>query len=139
MLKIIFDTNTLISAIGWRGLPYQTLIRAIQSPNIQVFITQTIYDELEENFEKEKLKKYYPYYKNFKNNILDEIIILENNENKIEDEDFIPGIKDREIYRTARANNIDIIVTGDKPFLNSGVSGVQIIDIKHFFQEIIQD
>lgn len=117
---MLIDTNVLISAaLSATGTPFQAYIKAASYPNRGLICEQNV-DEMKRIF-----------YKKFPNRLaaLDKflsvaLMTLElvtiptdacNLENQIRD------VKDRPILRAAIRAKADILLTGDKDFLESGV------------------
>ena len=54
---------------------------------------------------------------------------------EVPDESKIRDVKDRPILRAAQLTNVDILLTGDKDFLESGVTNPKIIDPSFFINQ----
>jgi len=54
-VKVVLDTNTLVSAIGWAGTPHR-LLRACIQGKLELFISPALIDELSLVITRPKLK-----------------------------------------------------------------------------------
>lgn len=54
-MKVVLDTNTLVSAIGWSSTPYR-LLRACIQGKLELFISPALIDELSLVITRPKLK-----------------------------------------------------------------------------------
>ena len=133
LMRILIDTNVLISAaLNPEGVPYQAYAKAASYPN-QGFICEQNICEMKRIF----LKKF-PTHLDALDHFLslafltlkripippDKLIL----ENKIRD------VKDRPILRAAIHANIDILLTGDKDFLESGIKSPLILTPSSFLK-----
>ena len=117
MLKIILDTNTLISAFFWDGNEAE-LLRKIEQKKVSLFISQEILKELENVLDRPKFKEIINKTKITKEQIIEKIIALSNVVigNKL----FINICRDSEdnkILECAEITKADYIVSGDRDLL----------------------
>ena len=128
---VFIDTNILISsALNVGSTPYRAFIKAVPFPNRGIVCEQNI-EELYRIFDKK-----FPV----KKPLLDQFLTLSRNvievvptpikENK--EENKIRDIKDRPILRAAINANADILLTGDKDFLESGIVKPKIMTASQF-------
>ena len=128
---VFIDTNILISsALNVGSTPYRAFIKAVTFPNRGIVCEQNI-EELYRIFDKK-----FPV----KKPLLDQFLTLSRNvievvptpikENK--EENKIRDIKDRPILRAAINANADILLTGDKDFLESGIVKPKIMTASQF-------
>lgn len=117
---IFVDSNVLISAVlNPNGIPYKAFTKAVTLPNKAVICQQNV-DEIKRVFEQK-----FPNKLNALNLFLTttyeelEIVPVPNEETTIENK--IRDISDRPIIRAALKVNADIILTGDKDFLEAGL------------------
>ena len=119
-MRILIDTNVLISAaLNAAGTPFQAYVKATSYPNHGLICEQNI------NEMKYIFKKKFPHRLTSLNGFLSislltlEIVPIPDKENKAEEQ--IRDSKDRPILRAAIEARADILLTGDKDFLESGV------------------
>lgn len=125
-MRILIDTNVLISAaLSANGVPFQAYIKAVTYPNHGLVCEQNI-DEMKRIF-----------YKKFPNRLaaLDkflsvalltlELVKIPTREDNLEM--IIRDVDDRPILRAAIEAKVDILLTGDKDFLESGIENPRIM------------
>ena len=123
-MRILIDTNILISAmLNPNGAPYQAYLKAVTYPNHAIICDQNI----------EELKRIF-------NNALDRFLSVASLSIEIvqvpveEDssESLIRDFNDRPILRAAIFAKADILLTGDKDFLESGIVTPKIMTALEF-------
>lgn len=132
-MRILIDTNVLISAaLSANGVPFQAYIKAVTYPNHGLVCEQNI-DEMKRIF-----------YKKFPNRLaaLDkflsvalltlELVKVPTREDNLEMK--IRDVDDRPILRTAIEAKVDILLTGDKDFLESGIENPRIMTPAEFLK-----
>lgn len=132
-MKVLIDTNILISAaLSNKGTPYQAFIKAVSYPNHGLVCEQNI-DEMRRIFNRK-----FPQKLQALDNFLSlALLTLEVVPIPIESyvfEETIRDVNDRPILRAALYAKADIILTGDKDFLESGLTNPQIISAADFVQ-----
>lgn len=130
-MKVLIDTNILISAaLSDKGTPYQAFIKAVSYPNHGLVCEQNI-DEMRRIFNRK-----FPQKLQALDNFLSlALLTLEVVPIPIESyvfEETIRDVNDRPILRAALYAKADIILTGDKDFLESGLTNPQIISAADF-------
>lgn len=133
-MRILIDTNVLISAaLSANGVPFQAYIKAVTYPNHGLVCEQNI-DEMKRIF-----------YKKFPNRLaaLDkflsvalltlELVKIPTREDNLEMK--IRDVDDRPILRAAIEAKVDILLTGDKDFLESGIENPRIMTPADFLRE----
>ena len=125
-MRVLIDTNILISAaLNADGVPFQAYIKAASYPNRGLICEQNI-DEMKRIFNKK-----FPNHLSSLNTFLSaalltlELIPIPAKENKSESQ--IRDRKDRPILRAAMYAKADIILTGDKDFLESGLKKPRVL------------
>lgn len=119
-MRVLIDTNVLISAaLSANGVPYQAYVKAVTYPNHGLICEQNV-DEMKRIFNKK-----------FPNRLaaLDRFLLVALLTMELvpipTDEDIaelqIRDVKDRPILRAAMKAGADVLVTGDKDFLESGL------------------
>lgn len=123
-MRVMIDTNILISSILGHGTPFQAYVKAVSYPNQGVICSQIV-DEMRRIFNR-KFPKKIPAMERFLTMALQTLELVQIPETKFEQESSIRDVKDRTILRAAIAAHVDIILTGDRDFLESGLSHPQI-------------
>ena len=130
-MRVLIDTNILISAaLNADGVPFQAYIKAASYPNRGLICEQNI-DEMKRIFNKK-----FPNHLSSLNEFLSaalptlELIPIPAKENKSESQ--IRDKKDRPILRAAIYAKADVILTGDKDFLESGLKKPRVLTPAEF-------
>lgn len=130
-MKILIDTNIFISAaLSSQGTPFKAYVKAVSYPNYGIVCEQNI-DELRRIFNRKfpsKLKA----LEEFLSLALPAIQIVPTPDIENEKEASIRDVMDRPILRAAINANADIILTGDKDFLESGITDPRIMTAAEF-------
>ena len=134
-MRCLIDTNILISAALFpASVPAQAFMKAVVPPNSPVVCDYSI-DEMRRVFNR-KFPHKLPDFERFLSALalsveivttpLEEIEGYGNEEKKIRD------LNDRPIYRAAIFAEIDCILTGDKDFLDSGITKPKMVTAADF-------
>jgi putative PIN family toxin of toxin-antitoxin system len=130
-LRVFLDTNILISAALWpKSIPWQAYEKAIAPPNVAIICEYTI-DELFDVFNR-KFPDKIPLLESFLArayiwaNIVDTPVALTTTKGNLRDPN------DEPILLAAVESHADVLVTGDKDFLESGVTDPTIITATEF-------
>lgn len=133
-MRIFLDTNILVSAIlNNLGHPYKAYKKAVNPPN-KAFICDQNLEELRRVF-KLKFPDKIPALEKFISTAISEIKVIPVPPSHHSSEDKIRDIDDRPILRAAIKAKVEIIITGDKDFLESKVTTPKIITAAQFIQE----
>lgn len=128
-MKVLIDTNILISAaLSNKGKPYQ----AFSYPYRGLVCEQNI-DELRRIFNR-KFPKKLQALDNFLSLALLTLEVVPTPIETYTSEEMIRDANDRPILRAALYAKVDIILTGDKDFLESGLKNPQIMSAAEFIQ-----
>ena len=132
-MRVLVDTNVLVSAFLARGMPSLALIKATTSPCRGLIAEQSI-DELERVFNR-KFPKRLPLLHEFLSETLPtlELVPIPAIENEAEAQ--IRDASDRPILRAALAANADVLLTGDKDFLEAGLTGLEVLTPAQFMRD----
>ena len=125
-MKILIDTNVLISALVFRGRPRTLLIRLLEEEQ-ELFVSSYIDQEF-----RRKLRQKWPDRMERILEVYEEIAfpILESTHEtrgELRDANDIPILSDA-IY-----HDIDIILTGDKDFLDAGLVRPKAMSVSMLF------
>ena len=132
-MRILIDTNILISAaLNSHGTPYKAYLKAVTYPNKGIICDQNI-EELWRIFNRKfptkisMLEKFLAYS-------LSVIEVVTTPEIEEDAEKLIRDVKDRPILRAALNAKADVLLTGDKDFLESGVTDPKIMTAAEFLE-----
>lgn len=130
-MKILIDTNILISAaLSSKGTPYRAFIKAVSYPNHGLVCEQNI-DEMRRIFNR-KFPRKIPALEAFLSLALLTLEVVTTPVEKHSSEEKIRDVSDRPILRAAIHAKADILLTGDKDFLESGLHSPQIMTAANF-------
>ncbi|MFH1053574.1 MAG: putative toxin-antitoxin system toxin component, PIN family [Candidatus Woesearchaeota archaeon] len=136
MLKIVLDTNVIISAFFWKGNEYE-LFKLIEQGKAQLFISQEIIDELEDVLNRPKLQEVIKQ----SNQTVDEMIKKVISLGKIVETKMLPenivksDKKDDKFIECALSAKADVIVSGDNHLLDlKKYENTMILRVKEVFE-----
>ena len=119
-MRCVIDTNVIISAgLFPKSIPALALEKSF-SPPYSAIISDYTLNELNRVID-EKFPDKVPDYKLFLERLLPNIEQIITPVDIIEDEGKVRDFDDRPILRAAVAANADMIITGDKDLLESGI------------------
>jgi len=131
MTRVLVDTNILVSAIlNSHGVPTQAYKKAIESPYQTLICEQTL-EELRRVFNR-KFPQKIPLLERFIATMLPAVEIVPVPTESYIDETEIRDTDDRPILRAAIKARVNILVTGDKDFLESSITNPQIMTAAQF-------
>ena len=134
-MKVLIDTNILISAaLSNNGIPYQAFVKAVSYPNHGMICEQNI-DEMRRIFNR-KFPTKIQALESFLSLALLTLKIVPTPMEEQELESKIRDINDRPILRAAISAGVDILLTGDKDFIESGIFNPKIMAATEFVNEI---
>lgn len=120
-MRVMLDTNVLVSAaLNADGLPYLAFRKAVEYPN-QGLVCEQIIRETRRVFNK-KMPHLLTRLEDFFSEALPDLEPVPIPTNEIADELRIRDAKDRPILRAAIGAQADVLVTGDRDFLESGLT-----------------
>ena len=130
-MKVFIDTNILISAaLSNEGIPYQAFVKAVSYPNHGMVCEQNI-DEIRRIFNRKFPNKIQALEAFLSLALLTlEVVSVPVEEYDLEKK--IRDVNDRPILRSAIHAGADILVTGDKDFLESGIHNPQVMTATDF-------
>jgi putative PIN family toxin of toxin-antitoxin system len=130
-VKVFIDSNVLISAArNPNGKPFLAFLKAVTFPNVGVICDQNI-DEIRRIFNR-KFPNQIPLLEHFLAEALPFLLVVSTPTDELDDEEKIRDVSDRPLLRAAIAAGADIMITGDKDFLESGVSVPRVMTIAEF-------
>ena len=130
-MRVLIDTNVLISAaLSANSVPYQAYVKAASYPNHGLICEQNV-DEMKRIFNKKFPKRLAALDKFLSIALLTlELVPIPTDENISESQ--IRDADDRPILRAAIEAKADILLTGDKDFLESGLKNPIVITPAEF-------
>lgn len=119
-MRVLIDTNVLISAaLSANGVPYQAYVKAVTYPNHGLICEQNV-DEMKRIFNKKFPNRLAALDRFLSVALLTmELVPIPTDEDIAEVQ--IRDVKDRPILRAAMKARADVLLTGDKDFLESGL------------------
>lgn len=132
-MRVLIDTNILISAaLSSRGTPYRAFLKAVTYPNKGIVSDQNI-EELRRIFNRRFPQKI-SLLEHFLSIALLVLEVVPTPIEEIEKESIIRDVVDRPILRAAINAKVDVLLTGDKDFIESGVSNPRIMTVAEFIE-----
>lgn len=130
-MKVLIDTNILISAaLSQNGTPFKAYVKAVTYPYAGIICEQNI-DELRRIFNR-KFPSKISVLDEFLSLALTVLEIVPTPDLETDSESKIRDAMDRPILRAAINANADYILTGDKDFLESGITNPKIVTASDF-------
>ena len=125
-MRVLIDTNVLISAaLNADGVPFQAYKKASSYPNKGLICEQNV-DEMKRIFNKKFPTKLSALDK-FLSMALLTLELIPVPELEAQEESQIRDVNDRPILRAAIWARADILLTGDRDFLEAGLNKPQIM------------
>ena len=130
-MRVLIDTNILISAaLSSDGTPYRAFVKAVSYPNHGMVCVQNI-DEMRRIFNR-KFPKKIQALETFLSLALLTLEVVQTPIEEHSSEEKIRDVKDRPILRAAIYAEADILLTGYKDFLESGLQTPKIMTAADF-------
>lgn len=132
-MRILIDTNILVSAaLNSKGTPYKAFLKAVTYPNKGIVCDQNI-EELRRIFNRKFPQKIF-LLEHFLSIALLALEVVSTPTEETEAESHIRDVADRPILRAAINAKVDILLTGDKDFLESGIINPRILTAAEFVE-----
>jgi len=136
-MRCLVDTNILVSAALFpNSVPARAFIKALTPPHTAVVCDYSI-DEMRRVYNR-KFPHKLPDFESFLSMLMLSVEIvstpMKEIEGSAEGEKKIRDLNDRPIYRAAISAGVDAILTGDKDFLESGITFPQMLTAVGFVQ-----
>ncbi len=132
MIRVVVDTNIIISSVFWRGAPYEIIKRGILE-EYQIVTSAEILDEVVD-----KLRNKFQFPEDGIQQFIDILLTychLVGSTNKFH---ITRDKKDNKIIECAFDGKADCIVTGDSDLLDlKEFGGIRIITAKKFLEEML--
>ena len=131
-MRVFIDTNILISCIVWpNSKPTQAFFNAVYGYRNTAIICEYSVEELHRVFRR-RFSAYISDMEDFLNDHMFFLEIVPVPETPYESEQLIRDENDRPILRAAMSAEADILLTGDKDFLASGIMNPRIMNASEF-------
>lgn len=130
-MKIMLDTNILISAALFPDGKAASAYKKAIMPPFEPIVCDYIIAELQRKFS-QKFPDRITTLESFLAAARLRIVIVPTPNTQKQEERLIRDVKDRPILRAAISSNAELLLTGDKDFLEASVSGLKIIGIPEF-------
>ncbi|MCM1385839.1 MAG: putative toxin-antitoxin system toxin component, PIN family [Bacillus sp. (in: Bacteria)] len=135
-MKILIDSNILILAVyNPRGTPYKAFLKAVAYPNKGIICEQNV-KEVHRIFRRKFPDKLYSLER-FLLSALMAMELVDMPETEIDDEQMIRDPSDRPILRAAVKAHADILLTGDKDFLEANITNLKVMTASDFLNSNI--
>lgn len=132
-MRVLIDTNVLISAaLSANGTPFQAYVKAASYPNHGLICEQNV-DEMKRIFNK-KFPQHLTALDKFLSVALLTLEVVPIPTQESASETQIRDVNDRSILRAAIDAKADVLLTGDKDFLESGVKSPAIMTPAEFLK-----
>ncbi len=132
-MRVMLDTNIFVSAVLFpKGVVSRALTKALLPP-YQPVVCDYVLEELKRIFI-EKFPERTTELGEFLRWALPVFEVVDTPDCTCGEELFIRDENDRSILRAALANDVDILLTGDKDFLESSVIYPKIISVNTFLE-----
>lgn len=129
-MRILIDTNILISSVLGHGTPFKAYIKAVTYPNQGIVCEQNVH-EIRRIFNR-KFPKRVPDMEKFLSLALQTLELVRVPNAPVLQEQAIRDENDRPILRAAIKAQADIILTGDKDFLESELEKPRMVTAAEF-------
>ena len=133
-MKVLFDANVLFPAwLYLTGVCAKAFNKAVDNKQISIVVCTHSAEEFL-NVCNRKSSDNMEEIQTFLSYMLSKVKLIRTppESERIPEEDLIRDVKDRPLLRAAVAANVDMIVTGDKDFLESGLTQPKIISPADF-------
>lgn len=132
-MRVLIDTNVLISAaLNANSVPFQAYVKAASYPNRGLICEQNV-DEMKRIFNK-KFPNRLAALDKFLSVALLTLELVPVPTDEIVSETQIRDVNDRPILRSAIHAKADVLLTGDKDFLESGLETPMIMTPAEFLK-----
>ena len=136
MVKAVYDTNIIVSALIGRGFPFIALLLVLTG-NIQLVVTESLFQEYEEVLRR-------PKFRNLRQDISAVLSTIRRYATLVIPDDTITKITiddpDNRVLECAVAGKVDYIVTGNtKHFSFEEFMDIKVVSPKEFIHLIASD
>ena len=134
-MRLLIDTNILISAALFPdSVPAKAFTKAVSPPHYTVVCDYSL-DEMRRVFNRKFPHRLGDFERFVSSLTLAVVIVLTpDREESVEGENAIRDVSDRPIFRAAVNAKVDAIITGDKDFLESGITKPKCLTAAEFLK-----
>lgn len=137
-MRLILDTNVLVSANIQKGHPYFTVDRVFADPNLELCISDELFAEYVEVLNREKFAKF-PNFHARAQTMLSDVEIYGVKFTPKTKVDLITDEPDNRLLELAETCGADYLVTGNtNDFTMTQYKGTKIVSPKEFFEILSQ-
>lgn len=133
-MRLILDTNVLVSALIQRNYPYFIVDRILADDNLQLCLSDQLFSEYVEVLSRDKFSRFPDFH--FRAQAL--LVDLESRAKRFSPSvrlDIISDLADNRLLELAEACRADYLVTGNtNDFTLTEHKGTQIVSPKEFFE-----
>lgn len=131
MIRVVVDTNIIISSVFWRGSPYEVVLKGVLR-EYQLVTSTAILDETAD-----RLRNKFRFPERGIHRLVDILLTYSHLTEPSSRFDVVRDKKDNKILECAFDGKTDYIVTGDTDLLYiKEFKGIKIITAKEFLDEI---
>jgi putative PIN family toxin of toxin-antitoxin system len=135
-MRVLIDTNVLVSAAYLSGsVPFRAFAKAVNPPHQGLICKQSLI-ELRRVWEK-KFPDRADALERFISVMLASVELVAVPSDALPEEAKVRDTDDRTILRAARKARADILLTGDKDFLESGITDPNIMTASEFLKAAV--
>ena len=118
-MRLVLDTNVVLSALLWRGTPYRLLTASHASSTVQLFSSRALLAELADVLTRASLSHRFTQLGKSANEVLDDYVAVI----ALADPRSVPRVvptdsDDDQVVACALAAQADLIVSGDRDLLD---------------------
>ena len=137
-MRIVLDTNVVLSALLWRGTPHQLLTAIGQQPSVQLNSSAALLDELADVLTRPSATKRLAVIGKTAREVLSDYVeVLELVEPTTVPRVVLGDPDDDQVLAVALAAHADLIVSGDSDLLNiASYEGIPIVTVAQAVQRI---
>jgi len=137
-IKVVLDTNVLVSALISTGLPNKVVFDCVIGRNIPICLSQAILDEYENVLMRPKFAKFSNFRTNAKR-LLPKLVRVAEFYEPVIKLDFIKDESDNRFLELAVSAKANFIITGNtNDFTFPEYEGIQIVSPKFFYENYCQ-
>lgn len=137
-MRIVLDTNVVVSALLWRGTPYQLLEAIRQQPSVQCFSSAPLLQELADVLTRPSAEKRLAIISKSAREVLDDYLAVVELVEPVNIPRVVPGDPDDDVViGTALAAKGDFLVTGDQPLRSvAEYQSIRIVGVGEMVQAL---
>lgn len=137
-MRLILDTNVIVSANIQKSYPYFIVVRVFDDPDLQLCISNRIFAEYVDMLSREKFARFPDFYARAQA-ILADIEAYAIKFNPTTKVDLITDEPDNRFLELAETCGADYLVTGNtNDFIMANYKGTKIVSPKDFFEILNQ-